>query len=75
MISESLSTLLLTVTWEVEDIPNELGDLAKAVSTQSVEECLPLTVKCEKQQLKKELLNEKEPEFADFEFTASPEKW
>lgn len=32
MLWHSLGTLLLAVKWKAENVPNELGDLAKAVS-------------------------------------------
>lgn len=57
---------------EVENIPHELGDLAKAISTQNVPKCYPPTVRCEgREKLKEEGLDKKkkkrEPGSADSE--------
>lgn len=35
-MGESFTTLLSSVTWEVENVPNELDDLSREISKQSV---------------------------------------
>lgn len=35
--AESLATLSSSVTWKMENVPEELGDLTKEISSQSVE--------------------------------------
>lgn len=48
---ESLTTLLPIVMWKVENVPNELGDLVKAVFYPECRKGCPLTVKCERRQM------------------------
>lgn len=33
-VTESLATLLPAITWKIENVPHELGDLAKEISKQ-----------------------------------------
>lgn len=64
-MSGSLSTLLLTVTWKGENVPNELNDIAKEIYKQSSEDAdwiLATSSKVSRKEINEWLLNRNEQE-------------